>query len=132
MSRSPSWPYIAEWNEARRNNAQLYNELLAGLDGIIIPQEADYVNHVYHVYAIRVQNRDVLISALTKEDIHCGMHYPVPLHLQEAYLNLGYKEADFAVSERVASEVLSLPMYPELTYDQQRTVVEKIKEFSSS
>ena len=123
--------YLQDWNEARRKNAKMYNDALADVDDVVRPHEADYAKHVYHVYAVRVQNRDALISALTKEDIHCGIHYPVPLHLQEVYLNLGYKKGTFPISEKVASEILSLPMYPEITYDQQKKVNDKVQEFLS-
>jgi dTDP-4-amino-4,6-dideoxygalactose transaminase len=104
---------------------------LTDLDGIRIPQEADYAKHVYHIYAIRVQNRDALLTALADEDIHCGIHYPLSVHLQKAYSELGYKHADLPVAEKVASQFLSLPMYPELTYDQQKRVKDKIQEYLS-
>ena len=68
-----------------RKNAQLYNDLLENVKSVITPTEADYARHVYHVYAIRVQKRDALISTLAKKDIHCGIHYPIPIHLQNAY-----------------------------------------------
>lgn len=106
--------HLSAWNEARRRNAKLYNEMLGGVDGVVIPQESFGNKHVYHIYAIRVQNRDSLISALGGKDIHCGIHYPIPLHVQEAYEALGLGKGSFPVSEKVASEFVSLPMFPEL------------------
>jgi dTDP-4-amino-4,6-dideoxygalactose transaminase len=123
--------YLADWNEARRKHAAVYDNLLADLDGIIIPQKADYAKHVYHIYAIRVANRDALLRVLAANGIYCGIHYPISVHLQEAYSELGYKNFDFEISEKVASECLSLPMYPELTYGQQVRVKEKIQEYFS-
>jgi len=117
------------WNEARRKNALLYNALLVGTNGIILPREADYSKHVYHIYAIRVQNRDDFISALGQKEINCGIHYPIPLHLQSAYTFLGYKKNSFPVVETCASEFVSLPMFPELTSGQIEYVVSEIKQF---
>ena len=88
--------------------------------------------HVYHVYAVRTQNRDALLKYLADEGIYCGIHYPVPIHLQAAYLNSGVENNGLKVSESVASELLSLPMFPELTDEQQIRVRDKIKEFLST
>ncbi len=120
--------YLPAWTEARRENAKLYNELLADEYKVITPFEAEYAKHVYHVYAIRVQGRDAFMEALTEQGISCGIHYPVPLHIQEAFRPLGYEKGSFPVAERCAEEVVSLPMYPELTEEQVGYVVEKIKE----
>jgi dTDP-4-amino-4,6-dideoxygalactose transaminase len=121
--------HLPKWNEARRRNAQLYNELLADVEEIITPIEADYARHVYHIYAIRCRKRDALINALLEKEIFCGIHYPVPLHLQDAYKSLGYSEGSFPVAERCAEEIVSLPMFPELTQDQIEKVVKEIKHF---
>jgi dTDP-4-amino-4,6-dideoxygalactose transaminase len=121
--------FLEQWNDARRKYAALYNNFLAELDGIIIPHEADYARHVYHIYAIRVQNRDVLIDALAKEGIHCGIHYPVPVHLQEAYRFLWQKKGSFPLSEKCAEELVSLPMYPEIGEELITYVANKIIEF---
>ena len=94
--------------------------------------EADYARHVYHVYAIRVKNRDDMMAFLAARDIHCGIHYPVPIHMQEAYLNSGSENNGLKVSERVTSELLSLPMFPELNCKQQVEVKDKIQEILSS
>ncbi len=123
---------LLTWNEARRRNAGIYSELLADLDEVIIPHEADYATHVYHIYAIRLQNRDRLIKTLAKNDIHCGIHYPLPVHLTEAYNFLGVEKGGFPVTENCAEELVSLPMFPELTEDQTRRVADKITESFSS
>jgi dTDP-4-amino-4,6-dideoxygalactose transaminase len=119
------------WNEARRKNALLYNTLLAGIKGIILPCEADYSKHVYHIYAIRVQNRDDFISELGQKEINCGIHYPIPLHLQGAYAFLGYKKDSFPIAERCAGEFVSLPMFPELTEEQIKYISDAIIDLCS-
>jgi len=119
--------HLQAWNDMRRKNAGFYNDLLKKVDGVAIPQKAAYAKHVYHIYAIRVKNRDVLIAALAAKDIHCGIHYPIPLHLQEAYKSLGYKNGAFPVAEKAAAEFVSLPMYPELTGEQIAQVATELK-----
>ena len=121
--------HLPAWNQARRENAEVYNNLLSGIDGLILPYEASDAKHVYHVYAVRTQNRDALLKYLADDGIYCGIHYPVPVHLQEAYSKSGIENNGLKVSEKVASELLSLPMFPELTYEQQIRVKEKIEEF---
>jgi dTDP-4-amino-4,6-dideoxygalactose transaminase len=123
--------HLADWNEARRRNAKMYNDLLADLDEITIPQEASYAKHIYHIYAIRVQNRDVLMKALAEQGISCGIHYPVPVHLTEAYRSLGLKKGSFPVAESCAKELLSLPMFPELSKEQIEQVAFEIKRFTT-
>lgn len=119
--------HLEDWNDARRQHARLYSELLQGVKGIILPTEADYARHVYHIYAIRVKERDQLISRLAERQIFCGIHYPIPLHLQKAYESLGFLAGRFPVAEQCASEFVSLPMYPELTDDQIAYVAETLK-----
>ena len=121
-------PHLPAWTDARRRNAKLYNELLKDVAQITLPFEADYAQHVYHIYAIRVQNRDQLINKLAEQGITCGIHYPVPLHLQEAYQFLGYSEGDFPNAEKCAQEFVSLPMFPELEEESIRYIAKKIKE----
>ncbi len=123
--------HLSQWNESRRKNAQLYNQLLSDVDGIILPTEADYAKHVYHIYAILIDNRQQLMDALAKEQISCGIHYPVPLHLQEAYSSLGYKKGNFPITEKCCEQLVSLPMFPELTSEQISYVVEKIKSITN-
>jgi dTDP-4-amino-4,6-dideoxygalactose transaminase len=123
--------HLSGWNDARRQNAKLYQELLSDVEKIIKPAEADYAKHAYHVYAIRIQDRDNILAKLAGKDIHCGIHYPVPVHLQDAYFNLGNENHNLKkISERVSSELLSLPMYPELAKFQIEYVIEAIKQIS--
>ena len=121
--------YIEEWTEKRRKNAELYNQLLADIDQVITPKELDHVKHVYHLYVIRVKNRDELQQYLKEKGIHTGLHYPIPLHLTQAYAYLGYKRGEFPVAEKLADEILSLPMYSELRSEQIEYVCRKIKDF---
>jgi len=120
---------LAQWNEARRQHAALYDSLLSSIDGLRPPAVAPYGKHVYHIYALRAPRRDDLMKALDEQDIHCGIHYPVPLHLQDAYSSLGYRKGDFPVSERVAAEQVSLPMYAELTREQITATADAIRSF---
>jgi dTDP-4-amino-4,6-dideoxygalactose transaminase len=121
--------HLAEWNQSRRENARRYNDLLRNLEGVTPPLEPLYSRAVHHLYVIRAQGRDALQRHLAEQGIATGIHYPVPIHLQNACAHLGYIEGDFPVSERLARGILSLPMYPELTYDQQRRVVESVRDF---
>jgi len=118
--------HLDEWTEKRRRNAKLYNQLLKG-SKVKTPLEMEYVKHVYHLYVIRADNRDKLNLRLKENDIGATIHYPLPLHLQEAYKNLGYKKGDFPISETCSAELLSLPMFPELTEDEIKKIVEVIK-----
>jgi dTDP-4-amino-4,6-dideoxygalactose transaminase len=120
--------YLPSWNDGRRKNAALYNSLLNGSDAIITPKEMDYAKHVYHIYAIRTKNRDELIAKLGEKGVNCGIHYPVPVHLQNAYASLGLKAGSFPVAEKCASEFVSLPMFAELTEEQIRYVAGEVKE----
>ncbi|GBE37510.1 dTDP-3-amino-3,6-dideoxy-alpha-D-galactopyranose transaminase [bacterium BMS3Bbin08] len=121
--------HLPQWNEKRRQNAYLYNKLLSSLDEVQTPYEPEWTKSVYHLYVIRAQNRDDLQKYLLENQISTGLHYPVPLHLQKAYKNLGHRAGDFPVSEKIAKEILSLPMYPDLTGQQQERVVETIKKW---
>lgn len=122
--------YLDQWNTQRAKFAKIYTQLLnKGIPSIITPKVFKERESIYHVYCIRVENRNRLQNYLRENEIISQIHYPLPLHLQEAYKNLGYKKGDFPISEKVTSEILSLPMYPELTKGQIEKVVEKIKEF---
>jgi dTDP-4-amino-4,6-dideoxygalactose transaminase len=123
--------YLPSWNDGRRKNAELYNSLLNGSGAIITPKEMDYAKHVYHIYAIRTKNRDALIAKLGEKGVNCGIHYPVPIHLQNAYASLKLKAGSFPVAEKVASEFVSLPMFAELTEEQIRYTVGIIRSLSS-
>jgi dTDP-4-amino-4,6-dideoxygalactose transaminase len=119
--------HLPAWNEARRNHAKLYYQLLTGVHGVGLPKVADYAKHIYHIFPIRVKNRDALIAALAERGIRCGIHYPAPIHLQTAYRFLGLGQGVLPVAEKCAEELLSLPMYPELTRAQIQYVVSEIK-----
>ena len=115
-------------NALRRSHALQYDEALGAVEGVIVPEHASTVSHVYHVYAIRVRNRDEVMKFLGEQDIGCGIHYPVPIHLQEAYRHLGFSEGAFPVAEEYAKEFVSLPMYPELNSEQVDAVVQGVRE----
>ena len=121
-------PHLAEWNTQRREHASLYNQLLKGTPAVT-PVECPGNRQVYHLYVIRVPRRDELQAWLKSQGVFTGIHYPVPIHLQHSMDYLGYKPGDFPVTEHVVTEILSLPMYAELTTEQIEYVVEKIKEF---
>jgi dTDP-4-amino-4,6-dideoxygalactose transaminase len=112
--------------------AHRYHELFSDMSGIVVPQEATWTKGVYHLYVVRVAERQALQAHLAAVGVGTGIHYPIPLHLQKAYQYLGYKAGDFPAAERVASEILSLPMFPHLSHGQQDAVVMKTKEFLSS
>ena len=120
--------YLEAANNQRRRAAALYNQLLAGTPGVVLPVEAAYGQSIYHVYAVRVANRDRLIQMLGERGVATGIHYPVPVHLQAAYANLGCHRGDFPVSEACADSFLSLPMFPELTNQQIETVAREFKD----
>jgi dTDP-4-amino-4,6-dideoxygalactose transaminase len=120
--------HLEKGNDLRRSHAAHYDTALRGAEDIIIPFRASNVQHVYHIYAIRVQDRDEVMRLLTQKGVGSGVHYPVPIHLQEAYSALGYKQGAFPIAERCATEFLSLPMFPELTPTQVETVVQSLKE----
>lgn len=110
--------HLPSWIDARRRNASLYRRLLADIEDVVLPTEAAYGRHVYHIFAIRVEHRDEVIAQLQSNHIQCGIHYPVPIHLQDAYIDLGYRVGSFPVSEAVASQEISLPMFAELNTEQ--------------
>jgi dTDP-4-amino-4,6-dideoxygalactose transaminase len=124
--------HLADWNRQRQLAAKLYDQAFAALDGVVAPFCPDSVRAVHHLYVIRIHNRDAVQKHLAKSGIGTGIHYPVPLHLQEAYRHLHYPAGSFPVCERVASEILSLPMYPQLRADQIRRVVSEVATFLSS
>ncbi|MBN3039008.1 MAG: DegT/DnrJ/EryC1/StrS family aminotransferase [Candidatus Omnitrophica bacterium] len=120
--------HLDRWNESRRLSAKKYNFLLNNLDGYVItPSQIPEVKHVWHLYVIRTKKRDVLQRYLKENGIFTGIHYPIPIHLQPAFSDLGYKKGEFPVTEKVAGEILSLPMYPELRDEQIEYVVKKIE-----
>jgi dTDP-4-amino-4,6-dideoxygalactose transaminase len=124
--------HLAGWNAKRRERATEYNRLLAAADARVrTPYEPSSSRAVYHLYVVRTDDRDGLMAHLSKAGIGTGIHYPIPLHRQRAYASLGYNAGDFPVCEKVAAEIVSLPMYPQLTKDQQAKVVDEILAFTS-
>jgi dTDP-4-amino-4,6-dideoxygalactose transaminase len=121
--------HLDRWNGQRRERAAQYTRLVADVEGVTLLPEPEWSRGVYHLYVIRVADRDALMSALKSEGIATGIHYPIPVHLQPACRSLGYTAGDFPVSERFAAEVVSLPMYPGITEEQVARVVEVISVF---
>ena len=122
--------HLDSWNAGRRQAADRYRELFAGANAAgLVPYEPVWAKSVYHLYVTRVPDREGLMRHLAEANIGTGIHYPVPLHLQKAYKYLGYDNGDFPASERVAPEILSLPMFPQLSSAQQERVVESIGHF---
>ncbi len=130
--------YLSKWTDARRSVAAKYSEGLEDLTKVITPKEMSYAKHVYHLFVIQLndgsldasnQLRDKLKDFLLQNGVNVGLHYPIPLHIQECFKGLGYKKGDFPNSERIAETGLSLPMFPEMTDEQTNYVVTKIKEF---
>lgn len=121
--------HLPTWNEARIENARRYDEWLAGTEGVGVPARPDHGSHVFHIYAIRTNRRDALLDHLQRQGVSCGVHYPIPIHLQEAYRSLGYTKGDFPVAEACAGSLLSLPMFPELSREQVAHVAAQIRKF---
>jgi dTDP-4-amino-4,6-dideoxygalactose transaminase len=123
--------HLEKWNSQRRERAAEYNRLLSAVEGAVIPpHEPSWSRAVYHLYVIRTANREGLMAHLGAVGIGTGIHYPIPLHLQRACSSLNYRKGSFPVSEMVASDILSLPMYPQLTAKQQERVVNEIIRFA--
>jgi dTDP-4-amino-4,6-dideoxygalactose transaminase len=120
--------HLDEWNNARRKAASEYQQLLADEAGILLPTQAHYATHVFHIFAVRTRQRDLMMAELEARGVHCGIHYPVPIHLQAAYGDLGFEQGSFPVAERCAQEFVSLPMYAELTNEQIAHVAASIRE----
>jgi dTDP-4-amino-4,6-dideoxygalactose transaminase len=124
--------YLPQWNNQRRERAAEYDRLLADNHKIICPFEPSWSRAVYHLYVIRSENRDAMMTQLKDAGIGTGIHYPIPLHMQKAYSWLHYSPEDFPVARCIAAEIVSLPMYPQLTAIQQALVAEEISAFTSS
>jgi dTDP-4-amino-4,6-dideoxygalactose transaminase len=122
--------HLAAWNAARRERAAEYNRLLGGVEGAIVrPHEPSWSRAVYHLYVIQTDDREGLMEHLKNAGIGTGIHYPIPLHLQKAYEGLGYRKGDFPVAENAAARIVSLPMFPQLTSDQQKRVADEVSRF---
>ncbi len=123
--------YIEKWTQNRRRIAALYTKTFAdlGISEVITPFNPDHVKPVYHLYIVRVPKREELVSFLNEKGIQTGLHYPLPLHMQKAYSHLGYKADDFPVAKKLAGEILSIPMYPEMSDEMVEYVCSTIKSF---
>lgn len=117
---------LAGWNELRRQAAARYSELLAGVAGVTLPQQAAGNQDVWHLYVVQVEERDRVVAELNAAGIGAGIHYPYPVHLTQAFAHLGYNEGDFPVTERAAGRILSLPLYPHITEEQQLRVADAL------
>ncbi|MQY03470.1 DegT/DnrJ/EryC1/StrS family aminotransferase [Actinomadura macrotermitis] len=115
------------WNDLRCAAAARYADLLAGIPGLVLPKEAPGNRHVWHLYVVRVPDRDRVAEALGELGVGCGVHYPVPVHLTPAFRSLGYARGDFPTSESAAAEILSLPMFPQLSEEQQERVAQALR-----
>jgi dTDP-4-amino-4,6-dideoxygalactose transaminase len=120
--------HLERGNQLRRSHARHYDSALDGIEEVVTPVQTACVRHVYHIYAIRFRDRDEVMRFLAEKGIGCGIHYPVPIHLQEAYRSLGYQRGALPIAERCATEFISLPMFPELTLWQVEMVVQGVKE----
>jgi dTDP-4-amino-4,6-dideoxygalactose transaminase len=124
--------HLPEWTEGRRQAAARYRELFCAADATVnLPYEPEWSKAVYHLFVVRAQDRDALMKNLAAAGIGTGIHYPIPLHLQKAYETLGYWKGDFPIAERVAAEIVSLPMFPGLLADQQERIVSEVMNFAS-
>ena len=124
--------HLSDWNHSRREIAKAYEALLAEVTGVVLPFEPNWSRAVYHLYVIRTHDRIEMQNSLREAGVGTGIHYPVPLHLQQAYQGLGYSRGDFPITERVAAEILSLPMFPQLSDSQRQKVSDDVKEYSAS
>jgi dTDP-4-amino-4,6-dideoxygalactose transaminase len=125
--------HLAKWNAQRRERAAEYNRRFASVDGsVVAPYEPSWSRAVYHLYVVRTEDRDGMAAHLKTAGIGTGIHYPIPLHLQKAYSSRRYKAGDFPVCERISSEIISLPMFPHLTTEQQAEVVAEVARFAQT
>jgi dTDP-4-amino-4,6-dideoxygalactose transaminase len=120
--------YLDQWNGERRKRALMYKRLLGSTE-VRCPAEREQTRDVYHLFVIRTKKRNALQAFLKESGIETLIHYPIPIHLQKAYKELGYRKGDLPITERYAQEVLSLPFYPELTSEEAKEVQEQIKNF---
>lgn len=119
--------YLEEWTDKRRKVVQKYRTLLANIDEITLPKEMPYAKHVYHLFVIQVSNREKMQTFLQENGIATGLHYPIPLHLQQCFKHLNYAKGDFPETEKLANHCLSLPVYPEMNDEQIDYIANKIR-----
>jgi len=122
-------PHLNTWSAARREKARIYREGLQNAGDLVLPTEHPDLEQVYHLFVVRTRKRDELMACLQSQGVGCIIHYPIPIHMQEAYKHMGWKEGQFPVTETAAKEILSLPMFPELSEVQQRQVISAIRTF---
>jgi dTDP-4-amino-4,6-dideoxygalactose transaminase len=120
--------YLGEWNEKRRALALRYTEILGSVKSLSLPYEPSWSKSVYHLYVVRTKKREELQKHLADAQIGTALHYPLPLHLQAAYAHMGYHKGDFPIAENAASEILSLPMFPQLDTNQQDKIAQRLAE----
>ncbi len=124
--------HLSDWNRRRQQAAERYDRLLASAtESLVTPHQPDWARGVYHLYVIRVQDREGLKEHLAEAKIDTAIHYPIPLHLQRAYMGLGYNQGDFPITEMVASQILSLPIYPQLGHEPQTRVAREVLKYVS-
>jgi dTDP-4-amino-4,6-dideoxygalactose transaminase len=123
---------LAEWNEQRRQAARRYDELLGHRDDVVLPSTLDGNEHIFHLYVVEVDDRDDVLGRLQQAGVGAGVHYPVPIHLQGAFAALGHGPGAFPVAEAAAGRILSLPLFPGITADQQARVVEELEKALSA
>lgn len=121
--------HLPQWNEARSQHAEKYNEMLTGMGDLIFQRVASYSTHIYHLFVVETDERAALQKHLNAVGVQTGIHYPIPIHLHQAYADLGYSKGDFPAAERLAGRMLSLPMFPELSPNQIRHVVKEVGAF---
>jgi len=122
-------PYLDQWSDKRAQHAAIYDRELAGVGDLELPYRLPQCRHIYNQYTIATDRREALIARFAEKQIGHAIYYPVPLHMQECYRDLGHKAGDFPVSEKRAAQVVSIPVYPYLTEDEQAYVIQTIKEF---
>jgi dTDP-4-amino-4,6-dideoxygalactose transaminase len=126
--------HLDKWTKQRRSVAERYTDAFIKIDGMTPPKERENTKHVYHLYELRLESkakRDSLLDYLKEREIYAGLHYPIPVHLQEAYSDLSYKRRDFPITEATADELISLPMFPDLTDEMVEAVIAAVKEFAN-
>jgi dTDP-4-amino-4,6-dideoxygalactose transaminase len=123
--------HLAKWNAQRREHADEYGRLFESSHAVALPYEPEWSRAVYHLYVVRSHDREGLMEHLKQTNIGTGIHYPIPLHLQKAYAYMNYRKGDFPVSEKAAAEIVSLPMFPQLTAEQQGRVADQVLSFAS-
>jgi dTDP-4-amino-4,6-dideoxygalactose transaminase len=119
--------HLDKWNALRVKHADRYRQLLTNVPGVLLPKACANRTHVYHIFAVRIKNRDEVLKKMGERGIACGIHYPIPVHLQDAYKFLGQGRGSFPVAEQCADEFLSLPMFPELTEEQIQAVATELR-----